>query len=96
MLDNKNIFIVGGLGLIGRSFSKSVIENGAELIIGDIETKENIQRFNDLKKDFIDKGLVKFEHHTFPLDLAALNAEIIVRCQSNNEKKFEIISETPK
>ena len=42
MLDNKNIFIVGGLGLLGRTFSKSVIENGAELIIGDIETKENI------------------------------------------------------
>lgn len=49
--------------------------------------------FNDLKKDFIDKGLVKFEHHAFPLDLAALNAEIIVRCQSNNEKKFEILEE---
>ena len=37
--------------------------------------------FNDLKKDYIDKGLVRFEHHAFPLDLAALNAEIIVRCQ---------------
>ena len=43
MLDKKNIFIVGGLGLLGRAFSKSVIENGAELVIGDIETKENIQ-----------------------------------------------------
>ena len=30
--------------------------------------------FNNLKKDFIDKGLVRFEHHAFPLDLAALNA----------------------
>ena len=36
--------------------------------------------FYKLKKDFIDKGLVKFEHHPFPLDLAALNAEIILRC----------------
>ena len=51
MLDKKNIFIVGGLGLLGRAFSKSVIENGAELVIGDIETKENIQRFNDLKQE---------------------------------------------
>ena len=25
--------------------------------------------FNNLKKDYIDKGLVKFEHHAFPLDL---------------------------
>ena len=26
--------------------------------------------FNNLKKEYIDKGLVKFEHHAFPLDLA--------------------------
>ena len=26
--------------------------------------------FNNLKKDYIDKGLVRFEHHAFPLDLA--------------------------
>ena len=42
--------------------------------------------FNNLKKDYIDKGLVKFEHHAFPLDLAALNAEVIVRCQADTEK----------
>ena len=47
--------------------------------------------FSDLKKDYIDKGLVKFEHHAFPLDLAALNAEIIIRCQSNNEKRFKLL-----
>ena len=44
--------------------------------------------FNNLKRDFIDQGLVKFEHHAFPLDLAALNAEVIVRCQSNNDKNL--------
>ena len=49
--------------------------------------------FNDLKKDYIDKGLVRFEHHAFPLDLAALNAEVIIGCQSNNEKKFELLEE---
>ncbi len=49
--------------------------------------------FNLLKKEYIDKGLVKFEHHAFPLDLAALNAEIIVRCASNNQKKFELLEE---
>ncbi len=47
--------------------------------------------FEELKKDFIDKGLVKFEHHAFPLDLAALNAEIIVRCHVDNYKKFELL-----
>ena len=49
--------------------------------------------FNDLKKEYIDKGLVKFEHHAFPLDLAALNAEVIVRCNANNDKKFELLEE---
>jgi protein-disulfide isomerase len=42
---------------------------------------ENI--YEKLKEDYIDKGLVKFEHHAFPLDLAALNAEIIIRCDVN-------------
>ena len=44
-----------------------------------------------MKKDFIDKGLVRFEHHPFPLDLAALNAEIILRCHVDKEKKFELL-----
>ncbi len=48
--------------------------------------------YYDLKKDFIDAGLVKFEHHPFPLDLAALNAEIILRCSIIDEKKFELLS----
>ena len=47
--------------------------------------------FNNLKSDFIDKGHVKFEHHAFPLDLAALNAEIIVRCHVDNIKKFQLL-----
>ena len=49
--------------------------------------------YRNLKKDYIDKGLVKFEHHAFPLDLAALNAEVVVRCQTNNEKKFKLLEE---
>ena len=49
--------------------------------------------FNKLKKEYIDEGLVRFEHHAFPLDLAALNAEVVVRCQTNNEKKFELLEE---
>ena len=49
--------------------------------------------FSNLKRDYIDKGLVKFEHHAFPLDLAALNAEVIVRCQTDNEKKFQLLGE---
>ena len=49
--------------------------------------------FEKLKKEYIDRGLVKFEHHSFPLDLAALNAEVIIRCQDNDGKKFELLNE---
>ena len=79
------------------------------LSIGNSEAKVTIKVFSSLtcphcanfhsniyemlKKDYIDRGLVKFEHHAFPLDLAALNAEIIVRCQDNNERKFDLLTE---
>ena len=53
----------------------------------------HITVFDKLKKDYIDPGLVKFEHHAFPLDLAALNAEVIVRCTSSDKKKFELLDE---
>ena len=49
--------------------------------------------FEELKKDFIDQNLVRFEHHSFPLDLAALNAEIIIRCNIDNKKKFQLLGE---
>ena len=49
--------------------------------------------FEDLKKEYIDKDLVKFEHHSFPLDLAALNAEIIIRCHTDINKEFQLLGE---
>ena len=36
--------------------------------------------------------MVKFEHHAFPLDLAALNAEKIVRCAPNSDSKFKLLT----
>ena len=49
--------------------------------------------FKSLKKEYIDEDKVKFEHHAFPLDLAALNAEKIVRCASGSEAKFKLLHE---
>ena len=49
--------------------------------------------FENLKKEYIDKGVVNFEHHGFPLDLAALNAEIIVRCHEDKNKRFQLLGE---
>ena len=45
--------------------------------------------FKKLKKEFIDTNNVKFEHHGFPLDLAALNAEKVLRCVENKEKRLK-------
>ena len=53
----------------------------------------HLKNFENLKKDYIDKNLVKFEHHSFPLDLAALNAELIVRCHNNPDKSFQLLGE---
>ena len=49
--------------------------------------------FDKLKNEYIDKDLVRFEHHAFPLDLAALNAELVVRCQTNNDTRFKLLGE---
>ena len=49
--------------------------------------------FLNLDKEFISSGKLRYEHHGFPLDLAALNAEKIVRCTSDQEKKFELLNE---
>ena len=41
--------------------------------------------YPDLKKDFIDKGLVKIEFRNFPLDIAAFNASKIGQCNNNGK-----------
>ena len=75
---------------IGNSEAKVTVKVFSSLTCPHCANFHN-EVFNNLKKDYIDKGLVKFEHHAFPLDLAALNAEVIVRCQTNNNKKFELL-----
>ncbi len=85
----------------------SIEVKSKEVGIGDVNSKITIKVFSSLtcpacanfhskifyqiKEEFIDKGLVRFEHHPFPLDLAALNAEMIVRCHVDNIKKFELL-----
>jgi Protein-disulfide isomerase len=41
--------------------------------------------YPDLKKDFIDTGLVKIEFRNFPLDLAAFNASKIAHCKNDGK-----------
>ena len=41
--------------------------------------------YPNLKKDFIEKGLVKIEFRHFPLDIAAFNASKIGQCNNNGK-----------
>ena len=44
--------------------------------------------YPDLKKDFIEKGLVKIEFRNFPLDMAALNASKIAHCRNDGNSEI--------
>ena len=78
--------------IVGNSNAKVVVKVFSSLTCPHC-ANFHIEVFNKLKKEYIDKGLVKFEHHSFPLDLAALNAELIVRCAPNDDKKFKLLGE---
>ena len=49
--------------------------------------------YEKLEKEYTGIGRVKFEHHAFPLDLAALNAEKILQCGSNSQVNMKFLTE---
>ena len=77
---------------IGNNNSKIVIKVFSSLTCPHC-ANFHLKNFENLKNDFIYKNILRFEHHSFPLDLAALNAELIVRCAESTEKKFQLLSE---
>ena len=44
--------------------------------------------YPDLKKEFIDKGLVKIEFRHFPLDIAAFNASKLAQCNNDGNSNL--------
>ena len=44
--------------------------------------------YPNLKKNFIDKGIVKLEYRNFPLDLAAFNAAKVAQCKTNKGEEI--------
>ena len=44
--------------------------------------------YPDLKKEFIDTGIVKIEFRNFPLDMAALNASKIAHCKNDGKSNI--------
>ena len=43
--------------------------------------------YPELKKDFIDKGLISIEYKNFPLDIAAFNASKIAHCKNDGNSE---------
>jgi protein-disulfide isomerase len=72
---------------IGSGNSKVVVRVFSSLTCPHCANFHN-KIFESLKKEYIDTKKIKFEHHGFPLDLAALNAERILRSIENKEKSF--------
>ena len=75
---------------IGKSDAKVTVKVFSSLTCPHCASFHN-EIFSKLENDFINNDLVRFEHHAFPLDLAALNAEIIIRCHDDNKKKFKLL-----
>ena len=44
--------------------------------------------YPELKKDFIDKGLINIEFRNFPLDLAAFNASKVAHCKNDGNSEI--------
>ena len=48
--------------------------------------------YKKLAKEYISIGKVQFEHHAFPLDLAALNAEKILQCKAGTQTNMNFLT----
>ena len=90
--------IISTISLSSEKKVKSIIEGNIdakiELIVYESLTCGHCASFHEeiypnLKKDFIDKGLIKIEFRNFPLDLAAFNASKIAHCR--NDGKSDIL-----
>ena len=49
--------------------------------------------YEKLEKEYISVGKVKFEHHSFPLNLSALNAEKILQCNESPQVNLNFLTE---
>tara|TARA_B100000795_G_C22617589_1_gene367605 strand:+ start:201 stop:785 length:585 start_codon:yes stop_codon:yes gene_type:complete len=49
--------------------------------------------YEKLEKEYIGTNRVKFEHHAFPLDLSALNAEKILQCSGEPQTNMNFLTE---
>ena len=93
------IFIFNGKTIADSSNQIKRISEGNEAASITIITYESLtcghcadfhkDIYPELKKDFIDTGIVKIEFRHFPLDMAAFNASKIAQC--NNDGKSNLL-----
>ena len=104
-----NLFLIVIVFFLFSKVYLNAAENRAILSVGNQDAKVTIKVFSSLtcphcanfhnkifqklKKEFIDKNKVKYEHHGFPLDLAALNAEKILGCVESKDKKIKLLND---
>ena len=104
-----NLFLIIIVFFLFSKVYLNAAENRAILSVGNQDAKVTIKVFSSLtcphcanfhnkifqklKKEFIDKNKVKYEHHGFPLDLAALNAEKILGCVESKDKKIKLLND---
>jgi protein-disulfide isomerase len=101
MLKIKNIFLLSIIFLFLSCDSSSQKKNNSNSVVG-IKVFSSLtcphcadfhgKIYKSLKKEYISLGKVKFEHVSFPLDLAALNAEKILQCGENSNTNFEFLT----
>ena len=104
-----NLFLIVVVFFLFSKVYLNAAENRAILSVGNQDAKVTIKVFSSLtcphcanfhnkifqklKKEFIDNNKVKYEHHGFPLDLAALNAEKILGCVESKDKKIKLLND---
>ena len=76
-----------------KSIREGNVDAKIEIIVYESLTCSHCANFHknvypDLKKEFIDKGIVKIEFRNFPLDIAALNASKIAHCKNDGDSKI--------
>ena len=92
------LFTIFGFSNLSSETKINIISEGSidakiQLIVYESLTCGHCASFHknvypNLKKDFIDKGLLKIEFRNFPLDLAAFNASKIAHCKNDGNSNI--------
>jgi NAD(P)-dependent dehydrogenase (short-subunit alcohol dehydrogenase family) len=87
MLNNKNIILVGACGLIGKEFSKSILENSGNLIIVDKDEDSLKSFFDTLTNKYPDKSI-----SYFPLDITSKKSIIaVIQALTKKNQKIDAV-----